>query len=179
MDLTALLWPTHLDPAFFYGWTFGLLGLMPLVAAACKRSRTFASQPWVAAYDFVALIPVVALTWLGFRMQLGDASVHEIPDRTHAFVEHTPSLIMIQAAYQAFAAAAAFLVGPPLRTGPMVAHHLATGLTAWLSLQGHCMYYAIYFADVIEATNIPLTWIDLCTCAPASARLTHSPRALP
>ena len=76
-------------------------------------------------------------------------------------------------------AAAAFLVGPPLRTGPMVAHHLATGLTAWLSLQGHCMYYAIYFAGVIEATNIPLTWMDLCTCAPASARLTHSPRALP
>ena len=179
MLLSALLYPKHLDPIFLGVWTLGLLALMPLVAVVCRRSRTFASQPMVAAYDLTTLIPVVTLSWLGFRMLLGDPSVHEIPTRSSAFVEHTPELIMIQVAYQVFGTIAALVIGPPLRTPPMIAHHVATGLVAWFSLQGHCMYYAIYFAGVIEATNIPLTWMDLCTCAPASARLTHSPRALP
>ena len=90
MLLSALLYPEHLNPTFFFCWTLGLLALMPLVAVVCKRSRTFASQPMVAAYDLTTLIPVVTLSWLGFRMLLGDPSVHEIPSRSSAFVEHTP-----------------------------------------------------------------------------------------
>eukprot|EP00964_Phaeocystis_antarctica_P068461 scaffold41463_cov75-Phaeocystis_antarctica.AAC.7 len=172
--LSSLLSPEHLDPTFFWGWTLGLLALMPLVAVVCKRSRTFASQPMVAAYDLTTLIPVVTLSWLGFRMLLGDPSVHEIPTRSSAFVEHTPELIMIQAAYQVFGTVAAVLIGPPLRTTTMIAHHVATGLTAWLSLQGHCMYYAIYFAGVVELTNIPLTFMDLCMCR-RPARLPGAP----
>ena len=162
--LSTLLHPQHLDPTFFWGWTLGLLAIMPLVAAACKRSHTFASQPMLAAYDLTTLVPVVTLSWLGFRMLLGDPSVHEIPTRSSAFVEHTPELIMIQAAYQVFGTVAAVVIGPPLRTTTMIAHHVATGLTAWISLQGHCMYYAIYFAGVVELTNIPLTFMDLCRC---------------
>ena len=174
MLLSALLYPEHLNPTFFFCWTLGLLALMPLVAVVCKRSRTFASQPMVAAYDLTTLIPVVTLSWLGFRMLLGDPSVHEIPSRSSAFVEHTPELIMIQAAYQVFGTVAAVLIGPPLRTTTMIAHHVATGLTAWLSLQGHCMYYAIYFAGVVELTNIPLTFMDLCGCR-HPARLLRAP----
>ena len=173
-SLSSLLCPKHLDPTFFWGWTLGLLALMPLVAVVCKCSRTFASQPMVAAYDLTTLIPVVTLSWLGFRMLLGDPSVHEIPTRSSAFVEHTPELIMIQAAYQVFGTVAAVLIGPPLRTTTMIAHHVATGLTAWLSLQGHCMYYAIYFAGAVELTNIPLTFMDLCMCR-RPARLPGAP----
>ena len=164
MLLSALLYPKHLDPIFLGVWTLGLLALMPLVAVVCRRSRTFASQPMVAAYNLTTLIPVVTLSWLGFRMLLGDPSVHEIPTRSSAFVEHTPELIMIQVAYQVFGTIAALVIGPPLRTPPMIAHHVATGLVAWFSLQGHCMYYAIYFAGVVELTNIPLTFMDLCGC---------------
>ena len=160
----ALLWPKYFEPTFFWGWALGLLALMQILTAACKRSRIFASQPMVAAYDLTALVPVVALSWLGLRMQLGDSSVHEITMRSSAFVVDTPHLIMLQVAYQVFATVASVLVGPPLLTRTMIAHHIATGLTAWLSLQGHCMYYAIYFAGVVELTNIPLTFMDLCRC---------------
>lgn len=48
----------------------------------------------------------------------------------------------------------------------MIVHHVMTCFTALVGLNQQFQYYAIYSSGVIESTNIPLTWIDLCTYFP-------------
>tara|TARA_B110001452_G_scaffold251229_1_gene240118 strand:- start:1412 stop:1846 length:435 start_codon:yes stop_codon:yes gene_type:complete len=48
----------------------------------------------------------------------------------------------------------------------MIVHHVMTSFTALVGLNQQFQYYAIYSSGIIESTNIPLTWIDLCTYFP-------------
>ena len=48
----------------------------------------------------------------------------------------------------------------------MIVHHVMTSFTALVGLNQQFQYYAIYSSGIIESTNIPLTFIDLCTYFP-------------
>lgn len=109
----TLSMPPHLDVAATCAWILAQLALWALLFLVCRASETFRERPLLAAYDFATLVPVVVLSWLGFSMLL-DASVHEVPDRPHAYIEGIPGMLTIQLAYQVFATVAAFVIGKPL-----------------------------------------------------------------
>lgn len=151
-----------LDLTFTLNWTISLLVAFFALQFLYRFVPMLKEKPIEAAYNTVAMAPVVALTYLGLVDYLAGLPELDQQQRLYAAFPAAAKICMIQIAYQTFAILAALYAGKrPLLSAEMIAHHAVTWTLGVLNLHPFVHYHIIFFGGVIELSNIPLTIMDV------------------
>lgn len=158
-----------LDRLHFAAWLFGMASVALVLRRRFQRpDSAFKSHPAAGAYLVVAFVPVIVTSLKGLRgwMQIGDL---DREDRIGMHIPDASDILEIQIAYQIFSIVAGLLIGPPMNSAPMLAHHVCTLLITGFNLGFHVHYHVLYFGGCIEFSNWPLGVMDLFKRFPAIA----------
>ena len=157
----------HLDWKYVATWSVGMLAAWFILTPVFAGTDTFGKKPRVAAFNFVAMVPICTLAYYGLTLTFDGTDYRTDPAggddilyrSTHAIPE-SALMCMIQIAYQIFGVVAGLIDQDQLFSTAFITHHVVTGVLGFLNLHPYIHYQIIYFGGVIEFSNIPLTVFD-------------------